>query len=515
MSQMPRRYRPEHPWALCLAGGVALALAGCGSDSMTSAMPTATTRGSLIIDPPLRIASLDAATFGAELGASASGAQLLQVAGQPTCGVDFYYLQYNTVGGAGETTTASGALMVPTGTAAECSGGRPIVLYGHGTNTDRTLNIADITNTSNTEGALIAAMFAAHGYIVVAPNYAGYDISKLPYHPYLNADQQSKDMIDALTAARTALPHTMTSSTTDGGKLFITGYSQGGYVAMATHRALQAAGAMVTASAPMSGPYALEAFGDAVFYGQVNIGSTVFTPLLVTSYQHAYGNIYQNLTDVYEANYAPKMADVLPSTTPLTTLFANNTLPQSALFNAITPVTGNATLDAALAVPTNPVFAAGFGTSNLLTNDFRLAYVLDAVASPDGAVPTPTAGVPVAANPQDPMRLAFKMNDLRNWIPQRPVLMCGGDEDPTVFFSVNTLVMQQYWAALPAGAITVVDINAPVTNPNDPFAAAKVGYQATIAGIAAAQGQSAAVQAIHATEAPFCTAVARGFFAQL
>ncbi len=54
-----------------------------------------------------------------------------------------------------------------------------------------------------------------------------------------------------------------------------------------------------------------------------------------------------------------------------------------------------------------------------------------------------------------------------------PVLMCGGDEDPTVFFSVNTLVMQQYWAALPAGLITVVDINAPVTDPADPFAAAK------------------------------------------
>jgi len=140
--------------------------------------------------------------------------------------------------------------------------------------------------------------------------------------------------------------------------------------------------------------------------------------------------------------------------------------------------------------------------------------VLDAVASPDGAVPTLTAGVPVAANPQNTLRQAFKTNDLRNWIPQRPVLMCGGDQDPTVFFSVNTLVMQQYWAALPAGAITVVDINATVTSPNDPFAAAKVGYQQTIAGIAAAQGQSAAVQAIHATEAPFCTAVARGFFAQ-
>ncbi|HEY6457048.1 MAG TPA: prolyl oligopeptidase family serine peptidase [Steroidobacteraceae bacterium] len=514
MSQMPRRYRPQGAWALCLTSALALGLAGCGSDSMTSAMPAGTARGSLIEDPPLRIASLNAATFGAELGASPSGAQLLEVAGQPACGVDFYYLQYNTVGGKGEPTTASGALMVPTGSAPQCSGGRPIVLYGHGTDTDRTVNIADITNTSNTEGALIAAMFAAQGYIVVAPNYAGYDTSSLAYHPYLNADQQSKDMIDALTAARSALPHTMTTQSTDGGKLFITGYSQGGYVAMATHRAMQAAGMTVTASAPMSGPYALEAFGDAVFYGQVDVGSTVFTPLLVTSYQHAYGNIYQNLTDVYEANYAPEMADVLPSTTPLATLFMHGTLPESALFNATTPVTGNATLDVTLAVPTNPVFAAGFGTDNLVTNNFRLAYVLDAVASPDGAVPTPTASVALAVNPQNTLRVAFKMNDLRNWIPQRPILMCGGDADPTVFFSVNTLVMQQYWAALPAGAITVVDINAPVTNPNDPFAAAKVGYQTTIAGIAAAQGQSAEVQAIHATEAPFCTAVARGFFAQ-
>ena len=505
---------PHTTRALCLAAAAALGLAACGSDTTSGTTSSGTGRGTLIHDPPFRIASLDAATFNAELAASASGAQLLEVAGAPTCGVDFYYFQYNTVGGAGEATTASGALMVPTGSAAQCSGGRPIVLYAHSTNPDRTLNIADITNTSNTEGALIAAMFAAQGYIVVAPNYAGYDTSTLTYHPYLNADQQSKDMIDALTAARTALPHTLTTSTTDGGKLFITGYSEGGHVAMATHRAMQAAGMTVTASAPMSGPYALEAFSDAVFYGQVNIGATVFTPFVVTSYQKAYGNIYLSLTNVYEANYAPNMADLLPSTTPLATLFSNGTLPETALFNSTPPETGNATLDGYLAVPSNPLFAAGFGTSNLVTNTFRLAYVLDAVASPDGAVPTATAGVPVAANPQNTLRIAFKTNDLRNWIPEVPVLMCGGDQDPTVYFSVNTLVMQQYWSALPPGAITVVDVAAPVSGANDPFAAAKVGYQTTIAGIAATQGQSAAIQATHATEAPFCTAVARGFFAE-
>ena len=127
---------------------------------------------------------------------------------------------------------------------------------------------------------------------------------------------------------------------------------------------------------------------------------------------------------------------------------------------------------------------------------------------------SPTASVAPAANPQNTLRIAFKTNDLRNWTPAHPILMCGGDADPTVLFSVDTLVMQQYWAALPQGLVTVVDINAPVTNPADPFAAAKVGYQQTIAGIAASQGATAAVEATHATEAPFCTAVARGFFAQ-
>ncbi|MGX7835761.1 hypothetical protein ACWKSR_11485, partial [Campylobacter fetus subsp. venerealis] len=89
----------------------------------------------------------------------------------------------------------------------------------HGTSADKNLNLADITNPDNGEGVLITAMFAAHGFIVVAPNYAGYDTSSLPYHPYVNADQQSKDMIDALAAARAALPHTMSSATSDNGKL--------------------------------------------------------------------------------------------------------------------------------------------------------------------------------------------------------------------------------------------------------------------------------------------------------
>ena len=82
---------------------------------------------------------------------------------------------------------------------------------------DRDFNIADLHDDPNGEGLAIAAIFAAQGYIVVAPNYAGYDVSTLAYHPYLVADQQSKDMIDALTAARSALPTAPAPTTTDSG----------------------------------------------------------------------------------------------------------------------------------------------------------------------------------------------------------------------------------------------------------------------------------------------------------
>src|SRR4051812_25716714 len=174
--------------SLGIAIGV-MGLAGCGSDTDSATVGTSTDRGTLLFDPPFRVASLTAADFGAQLGAQPAGVGLLAVAGQPACGVDFYHIEYNTVGGApGEKTTASGALLVPTGSAAGCSGPRPIVLYAHGTQTDKTANLADITNPNNSEGALIAAVFAAHGFIVVATNYAGYDTSTLKYHPFLNGD---------------------------------------------------------------------------------------------------------------------------------------------------------------------------------------------------------------------------------------------------------------------------------------------------------------------------------------
>jgi hypothetical protein len=514
---------------------VVAALCACGgSSSQTGTTSTSTAHGTLALDPPFRIASVDAATLSAQLGASASGAQLLELTGAPTCGVDFYYIKFWTIGGAGETTESSGALMVPTGAPPTCSGPRPIVEYAHGTNADKALNIADITNTSNTEGALIAAMFAAQGYIVVAPNYAGYDISTLGYHPFLNAVQQSGEMIDILSAARTALPNTMAAATGDNGQLFLTGYSEGGHVAMATLRAMQAAGMKVTAAAPMSGPYALEALGDIIFFGGVDLGSTEFSPLLVNSYQHAYGNVDSSTNPVFSSTY-PNVETLLPSDTALSTIFQEGLLPETALFSSTTPVVaGSAELTALLGVPPTPalpaspqtpIFDLGFGNPYLINNNFRVAWAEDALADPDGAVPTPALGVPRAAvKPTFGLRQDFWVNDLRTaWAPQSPTLLCGGDEDPTVYFSVNTETMAAYWSTLPAGAVTVLDVGA---TPAGPFAEVQGAFQASEAallafyqtsaggGLSPTAAAEAVIENYHTDVAPFCTAAARAFFSQ-
>jgi hypothetical protein len=454
------------------------------------------------------------------LGLSNLGQKLVQLAFQPTCTVNVYQIEYATVGGQNEATTASGALMVPSGSDGSCQGPRPIVLYAHGTTPDKSFNIASISTSGDDEGLILAAVFAAKGYIVVAPNYAGYDTSTLAYHPYLDADQQSKDMIDALTAARSALPVTAAPSATDAMKLFVTGYSQGGFVAMATHRALQAAGATVTAAGPMSGPYALAAFGDAVFMGQVNGSAVLNFVLLTTSYQHAYGNLYTNTTDVFEAKYATGIDALLPSTTPISTLYSEGKLPQNALFNSTPPAPQYASITPAT-MPANlaPAFALGFGTDNLVTNAYRMSYLEDAAASPDGGFPTTTTGVPAAA-PANTLRQALKTNDLRNWTPTAPVLLCGGSGDPTVFF-FNTQLMEGYWAMHPPSVAPVVldvDSGAP---PGDPYASLKSDFAiakeavaaAAVAGGATDGGAAAVLMDYHAgLVPPFCLLAVKSFF---
>jgi len=503
-------------------------LLGCGkssSDNSSSMMPappsspeTGPSRGQLVTAPPAKAGSYTTSQILTQLGVDTLGKELLSLSYNPACSIDVYRIEYHTVGGMGEATTATGALMVPTGTDANCTGPRPVLLYAHGTTADKGYNIANPMATDNSEGLILAAVFAAQGYIVVAPNYAGYDTSPLPYHPYLNADQQSKDMIDALAAATSALPVATATSVVSNGKLFITGYSQGGYVAMATHRAMQAAGTKVTASAPMSGPYALSAFGDAIFMGQVPGRAPVNVTLIIESYQHSYGNVYSAATDVFEPAYASGIESILPTTMGASALYSSGKLPQDQLFSSTPPSPAYASMTPAT-TPANlaPAFALGFGTNNLITNSFRLRYLQDAQASPDGGFPTTTNDLPPAM-PGIGFRQDLKTNDLRNWSPSSPMLVCAGNSDPTVLY-LNTQLMQGYWATNPPPAtVTFLDVDSSgggtYSDLQTEFAAAKAAVAASsVVGGATDGGLAAVLEAYHAgLVPPFCLTAAKRFF---
>ncbi|HMN78350.1 MAG TPA: prolyl oligopeptidase family serine peptidase [Burkholderiaceae bacterium] len=441
-------------------GAALLALGACGSDDSSPS------RGQLLSGPVQT-----AAVSTAQIDAAATAAGTAALAGPAACGVSVQKIEYQTVGGAGEGTNATAALMIPTGASAACAGPRPIVLYAHGTSFDRKKNMSAVTTDG--EAGLAMAFFAAQGFIVVAPNYAGYDASTLPYHPYLNAEAQANDMVDALRAAKGTLPSLGAAASS---RLFITGYSQGGHVAMATHRAIEQSYQSeftVTASGPMSGPYALAKMTQAIFAGTQNIGAALFTPMVNDSYQRSYGNIYSAPSDVYQAPFDTIAPGLLPNVDPAT---AVSRMPAGADGSYRT------------------LFDAGNGQPFLIKTSFRTQ----------------------ASDPNSNYFRAIQRNDLLNWQPRGAMALCYGAQDPTVF-GFNSTDAQTYFAGR---GVTVAryDLEDAATLPAA-AAPVKTGFDGLKAQISAqagggTAGAGAVIAQYHGTIVPpFCTALIRSFFA--
>jgi dienelactone hydrolase len=235
----------------------------------------------------------------------------------PKCDVSIKRVTYQTVGGAGEATTASTLMAVPYGgTSADCSGVRPVVVYAHAA---ADLKTKDMSQASDVETRYLLAFFASQGYVVVAPNYTGYTDSTLGYHPFLIAEAQASDVVDALRASKQNLS---SQTRVSMGKLFVTGHSTGGYVAMATIRALERdyrvewplAGSVLT-----SGPYALSTYLNSLISAASTTQdqqATLHLPMLVDAYQAVYGNVYTApATALYNTSYVTSAVGLFPSTT--------------------------------------------------------------------------------------------------------------------------------------------------------------------------------------------------------
>jgi predicted esterase len=464
--------REIRSWMLAALASAALAACGGG--------------GSADDAPPARATIVTAQLAGqatkAQIDAGTQSTGLQPLSGTAKCDVDIRYVLYITRDPAGQPATASAGVLVPSGTDAACTGGGtnqlPVLLYAHGTTTAKSKNMADVLHDS--EASLEMAMFAAQGFIVVAPNYLGYDQSSLAYHPYLNAEAQAVDMIDGLRAAKVHLNAQSTNKPSD--KLLIAGYSEGGHVAMATHKIIErdySGEFTVTASGPMSGPHNLAKMTTQINSGPdycstvgssnvnctVNAGGTIFTPLLLTSYQRAYGDIYAKPSDAYQSPFDQYAETLFPTDTPLATLLQQGKLPADTTFTKL------------------------FGTGGLINESFRAAYFSD---------------------PNNTLKAAVTKNTLLGWTPKRPVALCGGANDPAVFFYNSTDLQADF--ATRGVQVPAFNLEDRATLPAGALGDAIYGgfqQQKTAAGTnATAQYHGTLVP-------PFCNALVRGYFQQV
>jgi len=172
--------------------------------------------------------------------------------------VTSYKLEYMSRNSHNELVKVSGLVAIP-----KKDGPSPILSFQHGTtfkNTDApSFNLK--VNTRHPE-----ILFASLGYIVFSPDYIGYGSSKGETHPYLLKQPSADIVIDMLNAGKTWLDKENISTNQ---QLFITGYSQGGYVSMAALEAMQNNGFSrlnLTGAVLGAGPYDLYTTLDTLLH---------------------------------------------------------------------------------------------------------------------------------------------------------------------------------------------------------------------------------------------------------
>lgn len=408
-------------------------------------------RGGLL-ETPQTVATLTAAQINTQ--ATQSGLQ--PISGPAQCDVRLMSLNYSTVGVNAETTNASGVMLVPAGA---CAGGSyPLVAYAKGTDVQKPRTLA---NPAESETFLLAAMYAAQGYAVVASDYLGYAKSGYSFHPYLHADSEASSVIDSIRAARAAA---FNQGVLLSGKVMLTGYSQGGHSSMAAHRAIERdmpGEINVAAAAHLAGPYNLS--GSFKLTNAI-AGYQFFVPFLVTAWQKVYGNIYSSVTQAFKLPYSNYIETLLPSPT--------------LNFN---------TLVSTGALPGGPTVTPDQARDLV----FQSAFISDA-----------------QTNNNSPLFVAAQKNDLLGWSPRARTLLCGGAGDPTVPPAVHMNVAQADFASRGLANVTSVDVDPAIratfapggVAPTDPASAAFATYYGSYHGT---------------YEPPFCHLQARTLFNSL
>ncbi|WP_345247971.1 alpha/beta hydrolase family protein [Nibrella saemangeumensis] len=144
-------------------------------------------------------------------------------------GIKAYRIVYNTTNTDGKTIQASGALLVP-----DSAGTYSMISMQHGT------IHSDYEAPSNykpgSEAYTFGSVFSSIGYIIAAPDYIGYGASRNLPHPYEHRESLATASFDMLRAAREFMENNKTGWDK---RLFIAGYSEGGFATMSLQKKLE------------------------------------------------------------------------------------------------------------------------------------------------------------------------------------------------------------------------------------------------------------------------------------
>ncbi len=230
-------------------------------------------------------------------------------------GIKAYRIIYDSVGIDGNPVKASGYMVVPQGMpeVVEKQIGFSLVSDDHGTifaNIDAPTVKPALTMAPGEDSSIIFT--ALSGFVTLMPDYVGYGKSLGEVHPFVLKEALAEDTVRCIKAARV---FAQKNGIKLNGQLFVSGYSEGGYVAMAALQKIEADGEMqVAMAAPMAGPYDLNLTAYGVL-SQDTLSVPSFMAFVAYAYTIAYG---EALDTVINEPYAAKLPSLLDGSKPRT-----------------------------------------------------------------------------------------------------------------------------------------------------------------------------------------------------
>ena len=298
-------------------------------------------------------------------------------------GLKVYKIPYTTKDSQNHNIHVSGLLSVPISKKDTIG----LVSFNHGT---ITLNdSAPTVEAQKTKQPSTASLFFSAvgvGFATLEADYIGYGDSRKNYHPYMIKDTLANTSVDFIKAVKIFAKK---NGIKLNNHLYVTGYSEGGYVSMATLKKLESQHIHVDAAAPMAGAYDLNYMARAVLGWEnesLKSYAMTYTILTLNAYAKKYG---KKIKSIIKEPYASKIDTLLDG---------KHTFEQ---------------IDSAL--PLDEV-----GKDGLLTQAFLRQY---------------------KSNPKHWFRKALKENSVSNWKPKTKLRLmhCQGDDQVPYTISVKTL----------------------------------------------------------------------------